>query len=226
MSGEIDVSAASPEPGETKAERISLLAGRVEGCTACSLASTRTKVVFGEGNPEAPLVFIGEGPGQTEDETGRPFVGRSGELLDECMQECGISRKHVFICNVLRCRACYLANGRVNNRAPLPAEISTCTPWLTETLLIIQPLVVVSLGAASAGLIIHPEFRMGAERGRWFESTFAPHAIASWHPSYILRQEGKAYASARQNLVDDIEAARRKVIELRRALKLKSGTAG
>src|SRR5690349_2681257 len=92
--------------GETKTERLAVVAAAASVCVACGLAKTRTHVVFGEGNPEAPLMLIGEGPGQNEDATGRPFVGRSGVLLDECLRENGITRKHIYLANVIRCRAC------------------------------------------------------------------------------------------------------------------------
>ena len=91
---------------EEKIIKIGELAERASVCVACGLSRTRTHVVFGEGNPNAPLMLIGEGPGQNEDATGRPFVGRSGVLLDECLKENGITRKHVYLANVVRCRAC------------------------------------------------------------------------------------------------------------------------
>lgn len=161
-------------------------------------------------------MVIGEGPGQNEDATGRPFVGRSGALLDECLRENRITRKHVYICNVVRCRACTVDAGRVNNRPPTPDEADACLPWLEQTLATIQPLVILCLGGPSASAIIHKNFRITQERGRWFECRFAPHVIASYHPAYILRQEGESYQAARATLVSDIEAARRKVIVARR----------
>ena len=96
-------------------------------CTQCELSRTRSNVVFGEGNPNSPLLIIGEGPGQHEDATGRPFVGRAGALLDKALAACRISRQHVFICNILKCRACIMENGRTRNRPPAPTETETCT---------------------------------------------------------------------------------------------------
>src|SRR5579871_3391858 len=119
---------------ETKTDLIAALAEQASVCTACALSKTRTKVVFGEGNPEGPMMVIGEGPGQTEDETGRPFVGRAGVLLDACLKENGITRKHIYVCNVVRCRACNHEGGRVMNRAPLQEEIDACSPWLEQTI--------------------------------------------------------------------------------------------
>ncbi|NUQ70753.1 MAG: uracil-DNA glycosylase [Chthonomonadales bacterium] len=202
----------------SRGERLEALRQEALSCRACPLWETRTNVVFGEGNPDAPLVFVGEGPGAQEDATGRPFVGRAGKLLDECMAECGITRKHVYICNVVKCRACIREAGKVQNRAPRPAEVAACSRWLDQQLTIIQPLVIVCLGAPSANAMIHPGFRMLAERGQWFDTCrYAPHAIAALHPAYILRQQGQAFDETRRSLVNDIEAARKKVIEARRA---------
>jgi DNA polymerase len=186
-------------------------------CTACDLHSTRHKVVFGEGNPNAPLVFVGEGPGQNEDATGRPFVGRAGILLDECLRENGMSRKHVYICNIVKCRACMMEAGRIKNRPPRPDEVEACAPWLEQQLLILQPLVIVCLGGPAANALIRRGFRIMQERGQWFtDCRFSRYATAALHPAFVLRQEGPAYEQARRTLVEDIGAARRKVIEAKK----------
>ena len=182
-------------------------------CTRCGLANTRRNVVFGEGNPNSPLMIIGEGPGQNEDKTGRPFVGRAGALLDEALAACRISRQHVFICNVIKCRACITENGRNRNRPPAPLEIETCTPWLEKQIAIIRPLVILSLGAPSAKFIIKKDFKMTQERGNFYPSKYAKYAIAALHPAYILRQMGETYDGGKSLLIADIEAARKKVIE-------------
>lgn len=199
------------------AGRLAEVAERASVCPACRLAETRTNVVFGEGNPEAPLVLVGEGPGQQEDATGRPFVGRAGVLLDECLRETGMTRKHVYICNVVKCRACVIENGRVRNRPPRADEVEACAPWLDEQLTIIRPLVIVCLGGPSASTLIHRNFRMTQERGQWFDTCrYARYAIAALHPAYVLRLDGENYRAARQSLVDDLEAARQKVIQARK----------
>lgn len=197
-------------------ELLAEVAERAGVCTACRLSQTRTNVVFGEGNPRSPLVIVGEGPGEQEDATGRPFVGRAGALLDKALREAGMARRHVYICNVLKCRACLIENGRVRNRPPTQEEIQACLPWLDAQLTLIRPLVIVCLGAPSASTIIHKNFKMTQERGQWFSSRWAPAVIAALHPAYILRQAGEAYERAYQSLVSDLQAARLKVIELRR----------
>lgn len=192
---------------------------RAMACRGCELADTRTNVVFGEGNPDTPLVIIGEGPGANEDATGRPFIGRAGMLLDQVLKENGMTRKHVYIMNVLKCRACIQENGRTRNRPPRPTEIVACTPWLEKQLEIIQPLVILCLGAPAANFIIHKDFKMTRERGQFFETKYSRHAIAALHPAYVLRLDGNGYGDARASLVADIDAARKKVIEIKKEPK-------
>jgi uracil-DNA glycosylase len=182
-------------------EKILALEGRAQGCTACGLCERRTHVVFGEGNPNSPLVLIGEGPGENEDRTGRPFVGRAGQLLDECLRACGMTRKHVFITNTVRCRPTEEEGGRLKNRPPVADEIETCVKdWLVPTLDIIQPLVILCLGSTPANAMIHKNFKITQERGKFFEGTYSRYAIASLHPAFILRQEGNNYDVTRQYL--------------------------
>jgi len=205
------------EQGDDREERIACLSEAAAECTACPLHATRTRVVFGEGNPRSPLVVVGEGPGETEDRLGRPFVGRAGSLLDECLRACGISRKHVFITNVVRCRATLRSGRNVANRAPTPDEMDACARrWLFPTLDTIAPRVVLCVGGPSASTLIRPGFRILSERGRFHETLHGRTAIATLHPAYILRQQGAEFDRCRQLLIDDIESARRKVIELRK----------
>ena len=200
-----------------KATKIEALRVEAADCTRCDLCNGRTNVVFGVGNPDAPLVIVGEGPGENEDKTGEPFVGRAGMLLDEILRECKMLRKHVFITNVVRCRPTRMEGGRLQNRPPTADEANKCiTNWLDPTLATIKPLVILCLGAPAASAIIHKNFKMTQERGKFFESKYVRYAIAGLHPAYILRQEGEAYDAARAMLVQDVEAARLKVIEARK----------
>jgi DNA polymerase len=212
--------------GDEKEARLAELRIPALACERCGLSGTRTNVVFGEGNPAAPLVFIGEGPGENEDATGRPFVGRAGKLLDGVLRRNGMTREHVYICNVLKCRAAGMENGRWLNRPPTVEEIDACRPWLQQQLGIIKPLVVVCLGAPAANTVIHKGFRMTAERGRWFTtSPYAPWAMAAFHPAYVLRLHGPGYDAALDTLVQDIASARQKVIEVKRQLKERAAAA-
>lgn len=200
-----------------RANKLSNLAGEVAACSACPLASTRTKAVFGEGNPNAPLMIVGEGPGEREDATGRPFVGRAGVLLDECLAQNDLTRRHVYIANIVKCRACNVSGARKSNRPPTPSEAELCTPWLMKQFEIVKPLVLLCLGSPAANALIHRNFKIMQERGRFFESEHARWAIAALHPAYILRQGGMALRDARSTLVADIAAARQKVIDERRS---------
>ena len=207
----------TPGSEDNKAARIADLAERASVCVACDLSQTRTNVVFGDGNPLSPLVIVGEGPGENEDKTGRPFVGRAGVLLDEVLRECGMLRKHIYITNVVRCRPTVEEGGRLKNRPPRTDEANTCIGlWLEPTLAVIQPLVILCLGAPSANTIIHKGFKMTQDRGKFYPTKYARYAIAGLHPAYILRQQGEAYDEARATLVADIEAARKKVIEAKK----------
>ena len=187
------------------------MAEQASTCPACDLAETRTKVVFGDGNADSPLMLIGEGPGMNEDATGLPFVGRAGTLLDECLREAGMLRKHIYLTNVVKCRATVEEAGRLKNRPPRADEAGACVSlWLEKQIAVIQPSVILCLGAPAANAIIHRSFKMTQERGQWFESKYVRHAMAALHPAYILRQEGEAFDTARQTLVDDLLAAREK----------------
>jgi DNA polymerase len=176
--------------------------------------------VFGVGNPASPLMLVGEGPGANEDATGLPFVGRAGKLLDECLRDAGMLREHVYITNTVKCRAC-IVNGRTAaNRAPTPEEIGICAPlWLDKQVAVIEPAVILCIGAPSANTIIHPDFRITKERGKWFESRFARYAMAAMHPAFILRQHGATFDEYRQTLVDDMTAAKEKAKQARREPK-------
>ncbi len=197
-------------------DRLEELRSRALDCRGCGLCETRTNVVFGEGNPNTPLVLVGEGPGANEDATGRPFVGRAGQLLDQVLRENGITRKHVYICNVVKCRASIIEGKSVKNRPPRTDEVAACLPWLRQQLDIIKPMVILCLGAPSANQIIHRDFRMTKERGIWFTSSYAKYAMAALHPAYVLRQHGEEFEVARKQLSDDIAAARQKVVELKK----------
>ncbi len=220
---EITLSAPPSSPSLAPEEREARMAALREEalvCPRCELSQTRTNVVFGEGNIHTPLVLVGEGPGETEDATGRPFVGRAGKLLDEALRANGMTRQHVYICNVIKCRATTVENGRLKNRPPRVEEAAACRGWLEAQLEAIAPLVIVCLGSPAANALIHANFAIMRERGRWFQtSPFAPWMVAALHPAFILRQHGEAFDSARASLIQDIGAARLKVVELRKAAR-------
>src|SRR6266403_387341 len=161
---------------------------RVRICTKCPhLAAARTQTVFGVGNPDAELMFIGEAPGADEDRQGEPFVGRAGQLLTKIINAMGLSREEVFIANVLKCRP-NMPAGAPGNRPPTPAEMETCLPYLTEQIEIIGPKVLVALGATAVEGLLKVREPMGRMRGRWHSYRETPLMI-TFHPSYLLRNQ-------------------------------------
>ncbi|MGV3614524.1 MAG: uracil-DNA glycosylase [Fimbriimonas sp.] len=177
------------------------------GCLACDLANRRTHVVFGEGNPKSPLVLIGEGPGDNEDKTGRPFVGRAGQLLDKALAEAGVERAQIYITNTVKCRAADWSTGKPQNRAPLEEEVIACRRWLVPQLGLIQPQVILCIGAPSAKNLIKKNFQITKERGKYFPCEFAKTAMATLHPAYILRQANMGGDGGYALLVADIARA-------------------
>ncbi|NTU94300.1 MAG: uracil-DNA glycosylase [Chlorobiaceae bacterium] len=148
-------------------------------CRKCRLAETRTNVVFGEGNPGAGLFVIGEAPGADEDAQGRPFVGRSGQLLDKILLAIGFDRQEVYIGNIIKCRP-------PGNRNPLPDEIECCMPWLTEQLGHVEPKMLLLLGRVAANTILGNNLSMGAMRGRIIRWNRFD-CVVTYHPAALLR---------------------------------------
>ena len=148
-------------------------------CTRCKLHSTRNKIVFGDGNPKAQLVFVGEGPGRDEDAQGLPFVGRAGKLLTQMIEAMGLQRTDVYICNVVKCRP-------PENRLPEPDEIKTCSPFLLRQLDAIAPKVIVCLGACAAQTLLETNRGISHFRGEWLEFR-GTRLLATYHPAYLLR---------------------------------------
>lgn len=149
-------------------------------CTRCRLCETRKSIVFGEGNPKARLVFVGEGPGRDEDIQGRPFVGRAGQLLTKIIQAMKLERKDVYICNVVKCRP-------PGNRNPQPDEVASCEPFLMKQIESINPEVIVSLGSVATGLMLKlKNFKMGQLRGT-FHQYGDSKLMITYHPAALLR---------------------------------------
>lgn len=181
------VSRAAPGPTD-KAARLAAVQARVAPCTKCPhLARSRTQTVFGVGNPDADLMFIGEAPGADEDAQGEPFVGRAGQLLTKIITAMGFTRADVYIANVLKCRP-DMPRGGSGNRPPTPEEMQTCLPYLAEQIEIIQPKVLIALGATAVEGLLGTRGPMHAMRGRWHEHHETPLMI-TYHPSYLLRNQ-------------------------------------
>lgn len=162
---------------------------QILACTKCPhLVATRTQVVFGVGNPRADLMFVGEAPGADEDLQGEPFVGRAGQLLSKIIQAMGLTREEIFIANVLKCRP-NMPPGEPGNRKPKPEEMATCLPWLNRQIELVQPRVIVALGATAAEGLLGKTDPMAALRGRWFAHAETP-VLVTYHPAYLLRNQG------------------------------------
>jgi len=177
---------------------------RVEclNCQKCGLAATRTNVVFGIGNPNARVLFIGEGPGENEDLQGEPFVGRGGQLLDKMLDAVDLSRKeNIYIANIVKCRP-------PHNRDPQPEEQEHCINWLRAQTKLIAPKIIVCLGRISAQKLIKQNFRVTAEHGMWFEKG-GIQFMGTFHPAALLRNPNNKPAA-----MSDFIALRDKINEL------------
>ena len=167
-------------------------------CQACELGKTRTNCVFGTGNREADILFVGEAPGEQEDLSGTPFVGRAGQLLDKYLYAVDINREEVYIANILKCRP-------PKNRDPLPAEEDACIGYLREQVRLIKPKIIVCLGRIAAMRLIKPDFKISKEHGVWFEKgNFVMTAV--YHPAALLRDPRR-----KEEMLADMQEIKRKL---------------
>ena len=161
-------------------QTIELLKEEILKCTKCGLAKTRNHVIFGEGNIHAGIFIIGEAPGYDEDMQGRPFIGKSGQLLDKILAACGFTRnEHVFISNIVRCRP-------PGNRVPTPTEVAACIPWILKQIELVDPKILILLGATVLQTMAGPELRITKERGNWINCQNRL-AMPVFHPAALLR---------------------------------------
>jgi uracil-DNA glycosylase family 4 len=190
------LSATAPEPrtgggvarDQKKLDELTAVNQRVRACVKCpNLASSRTQTVFGVGNPDADLMFVGEAPGADEDAQGEPFVGRAGQLLTKIIKAMGFAREEVYIANILKCRP-DTPGSSFGNRPPTPREMQTCRPYLLEQINIIKPKVIVALGAVAVEGMLGTRAPMRELRGRWDTFSGTPLMI-TYHPAYLLRNQ-------------------------------------
>jgi len=180
----------------------------VDACRRCAIGSTRTKVVCGVGNPASPLVIVGEGPGESEDLQGEPFVGRAGELLTKMLVAIGLRRADVFITNTIKCRAGQFIGGRIINRAPLQEEMANCREYLDRELEVVRPRVILALGAPAAKSFLGSGFSITRQRGVWYKGPFGADLMATYHPAYILRLTGGNMTAVKKLVWSDLQAVR------------------
>jgi uracil-DNA glycosylase len=174
------------------------------GCTACPLHETGTQTVFGEGSAKAEVVFVGEQPGDQEDLQGRPFVGPAGKLFDKALEEAGIDRSQVYVTNAVKHFKWQARGKRRIHQKPSWSEIAACRPWLDAELEVIQPRVLVCLGATAAQALLGRDFRVSRQRGELVESDLAENVIATVHPSSVLRADDATREQEYDALVRDL----------------------
>ena len=195
----VDRIPASAEAGEPATEARTLEEVRTElgECSRCGLCEGRTQIVFGDGNPQADLLFIGEGPGEQEDLRGVPFVGRAGELLTRMIEKgLGISRSEVYICNIVKCRP-------PGNRTPQAREVAACRPVLDGQIDAVRPRAIVTLGQPASSLLLGRDIAITRVRGIWHEYRGIP-VMPTFHPAFVLRQ----YTEQNRRMVwEDLKAA-------------------
>ncbi len=186
---------------------LAALKAEAQNCTACRLHASRTQVVFGEGNPDARLMFVGEAPGADEDRLGRPFVGKAGQLLDRILEAAGIPRESVYISNVVKCRP-------PGNRTPLPDEVKVCSSrWLLAEVEFIRPLVIVPLGSVATQFFLGQKVSITKVRGQWFEWNGIK-VFPMFHPAFLLRNPSRAPGSPKALTWRDIQEVKRALEEL------------
>jgi uracil-DNA glycosylase len=191
---------AEPTPAEKARLLHELNQSSVMNCIKCGLHATRTMTVFGEGNADADIAFVGEGPGRDEDASGRPFVGRAGQKLDEMIRAMGLRREQVYICNIVKCRA-HLPGPPPKDRPPSDEEVAACSPYLIRQLEIVRPKVIVTLGLPSTRFLLRSKDSMTRMRGKW-HNWRGIKVMPTWHPAYVLRNYT---AQTRSEVWDDLK---------------------
>lgn len=192
--------ATAPESGGGRSERLQVVAEEAQGCTACRLCEQRNTVVFGDGDADADLMFVGEGPGYNEDRQGLPFVGRAGQLLNRIIQAIDLRREDVYITNVVKCRP-------PNNRDPQPDETGACRSFLDRQIELIAPRVVVALGRVAAQQLLQTRDSLGRLRGRWHDVAGVPVRV-TYHPAFLLRDP-----SYKRATWEDMQLVRDRLLE-------------
>ena len=190
-----------------KQDRMDALRAQALTCPECPNRDTRFRVVFGEGDVHARVMLVGQGPGIVEEQTGRPFAGPSGRLLDQALAEVGLERNRLWLTNVIKCRAVKSEKGRVVDRAPSAAELKACRRWLDGEINIIQPAIIVCIGVPAAKALIDKKFKLSEDHGQLREAPDGTLRTAVFHPAYVLRLRGvdqQAYEQTWQALLDDL----------------------
>ncbi|MEO5857805.1 MAG: UdgX family uracil-DNA binding protein [Pyrinomonadaceae bacterium] len=187
-----------------------------EGCRGCELYKNATQTVFGEGDLNSGVVFVGEQPGDEEDIQGHPFVGPAGRLLDKALLEAGIDRDHIYVTNAVKHFKWKPLGKRRLHQKPKSSEVAACDPWLRAELILTRPKILVCLGATAAQTLFGREFRVTETRGQWLESEVGSRAIATIHPSAILRTPSDLRDAEYRDFLADLRIVAREIDSLPR----------
>ncbi len=199
---------STSEPISAEEPTIDALRAAATECTACPLYLNATQTVFGEGPAKAQIMLVGEQPGDAEDLAGHPFVGPAGKLLDRCLVEAGIDRSRVWVTNIVKHFKWVPRGKRRIHSKPGAVEIAACLPWLEGEIRAVRPIVVVALGATAAQGLFGKTFRVTRDRGRFVPSPFAPYALATIHPSALLRAPDEETRHAETSrFIEDLRTA-------------------
>lgn len=202
MSAQLHLLNASAQPAFETLEEAALAA---QSCEKCGLCKTRKTVVFARGNPSAKLMIIGEGPGQYEDETGLPFVGRAGQLLDKILGAVHINKdRDVYICNVVKCRP-------PQNRVPTEDELTACRNFLDAQINFVQPKLILLAGSTAVQAVLRVKDPISRIRGKWMPWANGAKVMPIFHPSYLLRNDSREVGSPKWLMWQDIKAVRREL---------------
>jgi DNA polymerase len=204
--------AASRPSAFEQEQQLTQLAAACDGCRRCGLGSSRIQVVVSRGNPQAPLMVIGEGPGAQEDEQGKPFVGRSGQLLDRMLESVGIdSNRDAYVCNIVKCRP-------PENRKPTALEMAACRPWLEQQIALVDPAVILLAGATAVEGLLGIKGGITKLRGQWRKgeggSLEGRWLMPILHPSYLLRNASKERGSPKWLTWHDLQDVQRRLAQL------------
>ncbi len=171
---------SEPDPNDEEEQAEVKEPERVEECSRCELRAGCPRVVPAEGPLTAQIMIVGEGPGDVESETGRPFIGKAGQLLDRILSSVDLKREEIYITNVMKCQL-------PGNKTPGVREVAACLPWLKQEIETVNPKIILCLGSVAANALIHPRFRITKERGQWFSDDNGRMMVATYHPAYLLR---------------------------------------
>lgn len=173
-------------------------------CRRCQLADSRQQVVFGEGDPTARLLVVGEGPSESDDSGGHPFSGPSGHLLDRWLAELGLARDQIWLTNIIKCRSAGLEGGRLVNRPPSARAMSACRLWLSDEIRLVNPACILGLGGIAGGQLSGLAFKITQQRGQWFDGPGGVQTLVTYNPAYLLRLEEPRLGQAQAEVTSDL----------------------